>query len=346
VSPPKVESASTALPPFPPFPPLPSSAFAPPSAEEPVRAAEPALLLPPSLFASVPLPARLVLPSAELPPPDVLDDVSEGSFQLPPLPSVVLLVSPEVLVGSDVEVAGPPVADVDEVPPVAVDVPVALDVPPFALDELLFEPAPPAPPVRLIVNSLIAPLIWPTSAVFVFVLLPEFVPEELFDCDVSPCVADGETVLVGSQVLLLLFVLVVVPLPPFELPLCPLSAAAMPARASVKAVIAMATRVLRLCKTPPCRSNVQLSEAVRSALEVSAGRHLLGSGVLNPAGTYAHACVDSAGFSGSGVETDDPVAATSPTTSPPRTRLRSVGVWAEVAAARGPAPSFGSSSPH
>jgi len=179
VSPPNVASAMTASPPPPPFPPLPSFAFSPPSAEEPVRAADPALPLPPSA-AVVPLPARLV-PSAELSPPGV-DDVD-----VPPLSLAVRLpVSPLVLLGSDVEVAGAPVAEVVDAPPVADDVPEAVDVPPLALAELEFEPEPPAPPVRSIVNSLIAPLIWPTVLEVVLVLLPEFVPDELFDCEVSP----------------------------------------------------------------------------------------------------------------------------------------------------------------
>jgi len=250
VLPPNVESAMTASPPSPPFPPLPSLALRPPSAEEPVRAPDSALPLPPSP-AEVPLPARLVLPSADESPPDVSEDVQ---LFLQPPPEVVLVVLPPVTAGVELEFAGAPVAVVVEDPPVAVEDPVAFAVPPLALAMLLFEPEPPAPPLRLIVNSAIAPLIWPTVLEVVLVLLPEFVPDALFDCEVAPSFAVGVTVVVGSNVLLLLAVLVVSPLPPFELPLCPLSAAAMPARANVNAAIAMATRVVRLCKTPPSLS--------------------------------------------------------------------------------------------
>jgi hypothetical protein len=54
--------------------------------------------------------------------------------------------------------------------------------------------------------------------------------------------------------LLLLAVLLVAPLPPVESPPCEVSAAATPARLSVRAAMAIATRVLRLCKTPPSLS--------------------------------------------------------------------------------------------
>ena len=50
-----------------------------------------------------------------------------------------------------------------------------------AVVELEFEPAPPAPPVRLTETELIAELVWDSVLELVLVLLPEFVADEEFD---------------------------------------------------------------------------------------------------------------------------------------------------------------------
>jgi hypothetical protein len=74
------------------------------------------------------------------------------------------------------------VADGVEAPPVAVDEAELVAPPPApAVGELLFAPEPPAPPVRLTVFVLDAELDWLIVLDCELVLLPEFVPDALFD---------------------------------------------------------------------------------------------------------------------------------------------------------------------
>jgi hypothetical protein len=84
------------------------------------------------------------------------------------------------------------VAAGDEAPPVAAEVAVLVAAPPApAVVELEFEPAPPAPPVRLTETELIAELVCDNVLELVLVLLPEFVADEEFDWLVSPWVTSS-----------------------------------------------------------------------------------------------------------------------------------------------------------
>jgi len=152
-SPPPIDAfAMVALPPSPPFPPLPLPLASPPTETARDEASESAFPLPPSCTEA--LPPRAV-----------------GSPDSDPAPDAV-----EVAVGGDELVA----VEVDA-PPVAVEVAVPVAAPPAPAELVLeFEPAPPAPPVRLADTVLVAELVCVNVLVLVLVLLPEFVPVAVF----------------------------------------------------------------------------------------------------------------------------------------------------------------------
>jgi hypothetical protein len=142
-----------------------------------------------------------------------------------------------------------------ELPPVAVDVPVPVDEPPFApLAELLFEPEAPLPPVRLRLRLLYAVLHCDTSFAWTLELLPEFDPVAVFDWLVDPCVEVGSfefDVLCELLPSDWLFVVVEPGVPevdddPFE----PSAIAVEPTMRASPATIAAAS-MLRLCKLTP-----------------------------------------------------------------------------------------------